>query len=174
MISATIGEFDDVHLFVAAARRLRGRFPTLDAYFPYAVPELDRSLGIRRTKLRHWVLLAGLSGVFVAWFVQRWCNAIDYPYLVGGRPFDSLPTHVPIMFETGVLFAGCTAFLGVLALSRMPRLWSPILDVPGYDRTSVDRFWLVVENDDPAWTDELAAELRELGAVDVRIVGETA
>jgi hypothetical protein len=173
MISATIGEFEDVHLFVAAAKNLRGRFPTLDAYFPYPVPELDHALGIRRTKLRYGVLVAGLTGVFVAWFVQHWCNAIDYPVLVGGRPFDSFPTNVPIMFETGVLFAGCTAFLAVLLLSRMPRLWSPILDVPGYERTSVDRFWLVVANHDPGWTDDLAGELRELGAVDVRIVGET-
>jgi hypothetical protein len=55
-----------------------------------------------------------------------------------------------------------------LVFSRLPRLTSPILDVPGYARTSVDRFWLVVPHADPAWTDELPRQLLDLGAVEVR------
>jgi hypothetical protein len=173
IFSATIGEFDDARAFVRAAARLRElRFERLDAYMPHPIPELDASLGIRRTKLRHWVLAAALAGIAVAYGVQRWCNAVDYPVLVGGRPFDSIPTDVPIMFETAILFAGTTAFVAVLLLSRMPRLWSPILDVPGYERTSVDRFWLVVGYPDPAWTNDLPRQLAQLGAIDVRIVGE--
>jgi hypothetical protein len=173
IFSATIGEFDDARAFVHAAKRLRElRFTRIDAYMPHPLPELDTSLGIPRTKLRHWVLAAGVTGVIAAYLIQRWCNAVDYAVIVGARPFDSVPTDVPIMFETGILLAGTTAFIAVLLLSRMPRLWSPILDVPGYERTSVDRFWLVVRYPDPAWTSDLPHELHALGAIDVRTVGE--
>jgi hypothetical protein len=172
-VNATIGEFEDAHLFVQAARRLHElRYTAIDAYMPHALPELDAVLGIRRTKLRYWVLAAALSGLVVAFVVQHWCNAIDYPYLVGGRPFASLPTNVPIMFETAILFAGTTAFFGMLLLSRLPRLWSPILDVPGYERTSVDRFWLVVSQSDAAWNADLPAQLTDFGAIEVRTIGE--
>jgi hypothetical protein len=174
MIAGTLAAFADAHLFVVAARRLRAlRCERVQAYMPYALPELDGVLGIRRTNLRWWVLAAGLAGVVFAYLVQWWCNAFDYPYLVGGRPYDSIPTDVPIMFETAVLFAGTTAFLGMLLLSRMPRLWSPVLDAPGFDRTSVDRFWLVVPVSDPGWTADLAGMLAELGAVEVRDLGAT-
>jgi hypothetical protein len=60
----------------------------------------------------------------------------------------------------------------MLALSRMPRLYAPVIDVPGYERTSVDRFWLVVPCSDPAWTEDLSRELEGLGAKAVRTVVE--
>jgi hypothetical protein len=173
VISATIGEFDDARAFVRAAKRLRElHFSEIEAYMPHAIPELDASLGIARTKLRHWVLVAGLAGVVGAYLVQWLCNAIDYPIIVGARPFNSLPSDVPIMFESGILLSGTTAFVAMIVLSRMPRLWSPILDVPGYERTCVDRFWLVVRYPDPAWTRDLPRTLAELGAIDVRAVGD--
>jgi hypothetical protein len=172
MIRGVIGAFEDPRALVAAARGVRTLgYSDFDVYMPYAVPELDEALGIQRTKLRWWVLAMGLAGVVIAFLVQWWCNAIDYPYLVGGRPYDSLPTDVPIMFETGILFAGTTAFIAALVLSRMPRLLSPILDVSEFWRTSVDRFWLVVHHADPERTNELVRHLEELGAAEVREAG---
>jgi len=172
-MDAVIGEFDSADGLLVAARWLRDRgYSHIDAYMPHGVPELEQTLGIKRTGLRYWVLAAGLTGVAVAFLIQWWCNAIDYAYLVGGRPYNSLPTSVPIMFETAVLFAGTTAFVTALLLSRMPRVWSPVLDVPGYERTSVDRFWIVVGYPDPAWTDDLRERLAELGALEVRTVGQ--
>jgi hypothetical protein len=173
VIAATIGEFEDPGALVRAIRRMRElRYTRLDTYTPHAMPEIDAALGIPRTRLRWWVLAAGLGGVGLAYLAQWWCNAFDYPYLVGGRPYNSIPTDVPIMFETGVLLAGTTAFVAMLLSSRMPRLWSPVLDVPGYERTCVDRCWLVVHHPDPAWTEDLPRQLSELGAVAVRTVGQ--
>jgi hypothetical protein len=173
VISGVIGIFSESHLVVEACHRLRERrFRRLETYGPYAVPELDDALGIQRTMLRWVVLALGLSGVAIAYFVLWWTNAIDYPYLVGGRPFNSVPADVPIMFETGVLFAGVAGFVGAFLASGMPRLYTPVIDVPGFDRTSVDRFWIVIPFTDPAWSSEVVGELRELGAIDVRLVGE--
>lgn len=173
MTSAVVASFEESDLLVSACRRLHELgYRRFEAYSPHVVPELDEVLGIRRTKLRWWVLAAGLAGVVVGFFVLWWTNAFDYPYLVGGRPFNSIPADVPIMFETAVLFAGTTAFVLALLVSRLPRLHSPVLDIPGFERTSVDRFWIVIRYPDPAWTDELPDHLRDLGAIEVRNVGE--
>jgi hypothetical protein len=173
MISAYIGEFGSAEALVQAVRNVRDlHYTRIETYVPHVIPELDRALEIKRTRLRWWVFAAGITGVALAYLIQWWCNAADYPYLVGGRPYDSVPTDVPIMFETGVLFAGTTAFLAMLLVSRLPRLWSPILDVPGFERTSVDRYWLVVHYPDPAWSEELPQQLSSMGAIEVRTVGD--
>jgi hypothetical protein len=172
MISAIIGEFDQSHLIVEATKHLRGLgYSRLDTFTPHAIPSLDEAFGIRRTMLRWWVLAMGLTGVAVAYLIEWGTNAILYPSLIGGRPYNSVATDIPIMFETGVLFAGVTAFVSCLVASRMPRLYSPILEVPGFDRTSVDRFWLFVEHPDPAWTADLPKKLEDLGALRVLRVG---
>jgi hypothetical protein len=173
MIAGVVGVFADAHLLVEACKRLRERrFTRIATYAPYAIAELDPVLGIRRTLLRWVVLVAGLTGVGVAYLVLWWTNAIDYPYLSGGRPFNSIPADIPIMFETGVLFAGVAGFVGAFVASGLPRLYTPIVDVPGFERTSVDRFWVVVPFTDPAWSSDLTRQLEELGAVEVRTVGE--
>src|SRR6185312_17470532 len=91
----------------------------------------------------------------------------DYPLNVGGRPFNSLPADIPIMFETTVLFAGTASFFAVLLASGMPRLHHPIHEVPGSESITLERFWLAVEDDDGRDV-VLRTRLIELGALAVR------
>ena len=58
------------------------------------------------------------TAFLIIWF----CNAVNYPLNVGGRPLDSIVADIPIMFETTVLFAGIGAFSAALATNRLPRL----------------------------------------------------
>jgi hypothetical protein len=135
----------------------------LDTFTPYPMPEAEEKLGLPRTRIPIAVFLFGLLGCAVAYLILWFCNAWDYPLDVGGRPLDSIPADIPIMFETTVLFAGTTAFFSVLFLSRMPRLHHPIQEVPGSESITLDKFWLKVGGthaDDP----ELRARLVDLGA----------
>jgi hypothetical protein len=70
---------------------------------------------------------------------------------------------VPITFEMGVLFAGLTAFIAVFALSGLPRLWHPLFEVDGFERATIDRFFLLVGADDPRFEPE--ATRRDLEAL---------
>ena len=123
------------------------------------------------------VLGAGGAGALLALAVLHWTNGIDYPLDVGGRPLLSLPSYVPIVFETTVLFASLAAFASVLVFSGLPRLHHPVFDFEGFERTTIDRFWITVGDvrrfaRDVASEElrRLAAELTRLGAV--RVHGE--
>jgi hypothetical protein len=146
---------------VEAARRAYALgYRKIEAYTPFVIPELDDVLAIRRTRSPWLVLGGGLTGIAAALGIQWWTNAVDYPLDVGGRPRFSLPTDVPIVFEIAILFAAFAAFFAVLFGSRLPRLHDPMFDVPGFERTSVDRFWIVI-SDAFAFEGDDIIELRE-------------
>ena len=145
MTDLLIAELDSPETAIATARRVRELgYGRLEAYVPFPISELDDALAIRRTRTPYIVLLAGIAGAAIALLIQWWTNAWDYPLDVGGRPRFSIPTDIPIVFETTVLFAASAAFACVLLGARLPRLHDPVFDLPGFERTSIDRFWIVV------------------------------
>jgi Protein of unknown function (DUF3341) len=173
--SGLVAEFTTVEEAVGAARGLRALgYHQLRAYTPFPVPELAEPLGIPRTPIPRFVLGAGIAGGLLALLVVWWTNAIDFPLDVGGRPLSSWPSDVPIVFETTILFAAGTAFALVFLLSGLPRLYDPIMSVEGFERTSLDRFWIAVDDGDgparSALDVDLAARLGALGAVAIRVV----
>src|SRR4051812_1235210 len=138
-------ELDSAEATVAAAGRLTALgYTSVEAYTPFPIPELDVALNRRRTRLPWLALLAGTTGATLAYAVLSWTNAFDYRLDVGGRPYNSLPTHIPIMFESTVLLAALTAFGAALLLSGLPRLHHRLFELDGFERTTIDRFWIIV------------------------------
>jgi hypothetical protein len=172
MTHGLLAEFESPEALLAAARHLREAGLTrLTAFTPFPVEGLDEVLELRRTRIPLAVLLIGLAGGSLAFLFQYWANGLDYPLDVGGRPLFSWPTFVPITFETVVLFGSFAAFFGLLAASRLPRLWQPIFEVEGFERATIDRFFLGVDAADPRYRpDRLAALLPRLGALRVAAV----
>jgi hypothetical protein len=179
MVDPVVVELASADAAVAAAERLRALgYTRLAAYTPFPVAALETTLHIPRTKLPWLVLAAGTSGAALSYAILAWTNATDYRLDVGGRPYNSLPSHVPIVFETTVLLAALTAFAAALLLSGLPRLHHRVFDIEGFERTTLDRFWIVVGDpssspgeDAPAPEEELRvlrAELLPLGALVVR------
>lgn len=174
MRSGLVAEFTEPKALLAAGRRVREiGCRRVEVYSPFRIDGLDEALGIRRSRIPVFVLGAALTGIGVAYGVIWLCNAYDYPINVGGRPLNSVPSDVPIMFETAVLFAALTAFVLAILTSGMPRLHDSMSDIEGVERTSIDRFWLTVEDTDPFYDDALVDELRRMGAV-VRVVRRAA
>ena len=168
-----VAEFASHEDATRAVKRLRELgYAKLDAFGPFPAPHLEEALGVRRTRLPWFVLGATLGGAALAVAVQAWTNAVDYPIDVGGRPLASWVTHVPIAFETAVLFGAGAAFVLFFLFSGLPRLHHAVFEMEGFERTRVDRFWITIGYPDPVWTADLEAELRDLGADDVRVVGE--
>lgn len=176
MAEPIVAEFESPEAVVAAAERLRALgYRDLEAYTPFPIPELETALSVKRSKLPILVFLAGASGATLSYLILWWTSAIDYPLDVGGRPFNSIPAHIPIMFETTVLFAAGTAFLSALLLSGLPRLHHRVFELDGFERTTLDRFWITIGDARTVGADVLAdelatlrAELVTLGAVAVR------
>jgi hypothetical protein len=79
---------------------------------------------------------------------------------------------VPITFEMGVLFSALTAVVTLAVWSKLPTLWQPVFEVQGFDRASIDRFFLWISSEDAAFHPILSTTLLfELGALRVVSVG---
>jgi hypothetical protein len=126
---------------LAATRAVRDRgCEIVDVYTPYAVHGLDQAMGLRPSRLT-WVCFGcGVVGATLALWFQFWTSAVDWPINVGGKPFNSLPAFVPVIFEVCVLLAG----LGVVAaLLARCRLWPGRAAPADLPSATDDRFVLV-------------------------------
>ena len=72
-----------------------------------------------------------------------------------------------------VLFAGLAAVFGWAWLCRLPRLWHPVFEVEGFERASIDRYFLAVDARDAHYVADVSMRrLAELGALRVQRVGD--
>lgn len=98
------------------------------------------------------------------WF-QWWTSAVSWPLNVGGKPWNSLPAFVPIIFEGMVLAAGLGTVLALLVVARLRpgKRATPI--VPG---VMDDRFALLIDETDATFDPLAVSELlRSCHAVEV-------
>jgi hypothetical protein len=164
-----IGEFKDVDGVISAARKTRASgFKIWDVHSPFPIHGIDAVIGVRPTILPWLILGGGLTGLGGALALQWFCNAYDYPYLVAGKPFFSLPADIPVMFECTVLFASLTAVFGMFALNRLPMLYNPLFKSKKFRRVTDDRFFIFIDASDGKFDETQTAEFLKLsGAISV-------
>ncbi len=149
----------------ALAMRAQG-FTAMDAFTPYAVQPVMDALRVPRSRVPLYCLCAGVIGGGYGYLIQFWMNGFDYALNVGGRPLGSVPAYIPPTFEATVLFASLMAIFAFLGFSGLPQIAAPIFSVPGFERASIDRYFLGLESLDPAYDPEIAVRiLRETGAL---------
>jgi hypothetical protein len=163
-IYGLLAEFHDANaLVVAASRTYEAGYRRLDAFTPFPVEGLAEVIGFREKKLPLLVLLGGIVGAITGFGLQYWTSVLAYPLNVGGRPYNSWPSFIPVTFEMTILFAAFTAVLGMLALNGLPMPYHPVFNAPGFALASRDRFFLLVEARDGKFDrDETARFLRSL------------
>ena len=158
------GAFGTGEELVEATRQAyEAGYRRMDAYTPIPVDGLAEALGRRGTVMPLIVLCGGVMGGVTGWFMQWFSATIDYPFNVGGRPFNSWPMFIPIIFELTVLFAAVSGVLGMLFLNGLPRLHHPIFAAQGIERATVDRFYLCIEAADPRWDRQGTRQFLEAG-----------
>lgn len=167
-----LAEFTDAADLIEAARQVRDAGYTVwDCYTPFSVHGLDNAMGIGKTVLPRLVFLGGLAGCIAGLALQWWTNAVDYPFLISGKPLFGLPAAVPIAFETTILFAAFASLLGMLGLNKLPQLHHPLFASERFRRVTNDRFFIAVEATDPKFDVHATRELLErIGSVAVEEV----
>ena len=88
-------------------------------------------------------------------------NSIDYPYIISGKPYISLPAFMPVAFELTVLFSSFGAFFGMWALNGLPKFSNPLFTDPRFDRVTDDRFFLYVDSSDELYDESAVREIYE-------------
>jgi hypothetical protein len=173
-----LGEFTTPEAMLEGARRLGAAgFRHVDTHSPYPVEGVEEALALQRTPIAPITLLGAIVGTLTGYLLQWWCNGVDYPINVGGRPPQSpaswwLPSNIPITFELAVLFGSLSAFLGVFVLSGLPRPHHPAFELEAFRNASVDRFWVSVATA-PDEIPRATAELESAAAARVVAVTES-
>lgn len=114
-------------------------FKDYESYTPFPVHGMEEALGLRLSIVPWATFLCGLAGFITANALQIWTSAYNWPINVGGKPFNSYPAFVPIMFELTVLFAGLGTVAFLFFLIGLPNSRRPI-----DPRLTNDRFALYV------------------------------
>lgn len=178
-----MAEFDNPVDITKAAEKTRAKgFKWWDTCTPFPVHGLDKAMGIRPTILPWLVLGGGLTGTTAGILLQSFTNASSfelfsgipgifvqgYDFLISGKPLNSLPAWIPVIFELTVLLSCLAAAGWMLLLNGLPRLYHPLFKSERFARVTDDRFFLVIEARDPKfYRDETEDFLRSLDPLSI-------
>ena len=165
-MAAVLGVLSDPHSTAGAIRELKGAgFDKLESYSPVPSHEIEEAMDRGPSRVRVWTLVGCLTGVTLGYLMTIWMS-YDYPLIVGGKPYASIPPYTVISFELNILFGGVLTVLGLM----FHGLWLTRKDWGVYRPTfSGDQFGCVV-NCAAGDVDRVQKLLREAGCTEVRVV----
>lgn len=157
--------FEDPESLLKGANQAREKgFSGLDAFTPYPVHGLEKALGLGHSWIPYVALIFGLGGATLGYLFMYWTSVIDWPLNVGGKPFNSWPAFVPIVFECGVLLGGLATFVSLLVATNLPRHKPFVID----PELTNNRFALVIPEAQETVREDIERFLKEAGAIEVK------
>lgn len=169
MKAIVYGHFTDEPDLLNAVKELKDKgIRIADVRTPFPVHGLDAALKFPRSNLPKVAFIGGLAGGAIGLFFQIWVFTKGWPLNIGGKPFLSLPSFIPVAFELTVLFAAFAMGIAFLLRSNLgPGSIPDILD----EQVTDDHFQIIIsaKNNDLTVI-ELAEALAATGAIDVKNV----
>jgi len=170
-IYGSLAEFESADDLLAAVKAAReAGFRRMEAYTPHPIERVSHELG-HKNHLPLVVLIGGALGAGSGFALQYYTSVISYPVRVGGKPLNSWPAFIIVVFEMTILFAAVAAVLGMFALNKLPQPYHPVFNASIFELASRNRYFLLIEARDPAFdpitTPAMLRDLTELQVVDV-------
>lgn len=152
----------------AASSTVKKGYTKYDVYTPYPVHGMDNAMKLKPSKLGYLTLGFGLTGTFIALFFMWWMMAMDYPMIIGGKPFFALPAFIPVTFEVTVLLATLATVIGMLTFFfYFPNNSHPVHDTSFMKKVSSDKYGVCIECADPKFELEGVKEfLTSVGGIE--------
>jgi hypothetical protein len=162
-----VGVFEDEDVLISAVRKVRSSGVKIhEVYSPFPVHGLDEALGYKKTRLPIAAFMFGITGTGLALLMQIWMLGYDWPMIIGGKNFASLPPFIPVTFELTVLLSALGMVATFLIVSDMkPYAWPRQFDV----RSTDDKHVMAVDIDlnGAKSRDEITRILKDAGASEV-------
>ena len=161
------GIWTDEHVLIEAAKKAKASgFDQIEAISPFPLHGIDEAIGIPRSFIPYVTFVFGLAGAgFGTWFTW-WTSAVNYPLIIAGKPFWSIPAFIPIIFECTILFAALSSVGALFAIAGLPKVDPPVIDP---DLTS-HKFALFIPKSGKGYdADKIQALFKEWGAEQVKL-----
>lgn len=138
-----VGIFDDEDVLVHAVENIRDKGVKIkEVYSPFPVHGLDEALGYARTRLPIAAFLFGLAGTTLGLAGQIWMLGFDWPMIIGGKNFYSIPPFIPVTFEFTVLLSAFGMVGTFLVVCDMkPYKWPRVYDI----RSTEDKHVMAID-----------------------------
>jgi hypothetical protein len=163
-----VGVFDDEDVVLSAITKVRQSGIRIhEVYSPFPIHGIDHALGYKKTRLPIAAFLFGLTGTTLALLMQIWMLGYDWPMIIGGKNFWSIPPFIPVTFELTVLISA----LGMVATFFIVSDLKPYKKPRLFDhRITDDKHVMVIDISANAKNrDEITALLKDTGALEVNV-----
>jgi len=145
-----IATFDTTPSVYHAAEQVRDAgYKKWDCITPFPVHGLDKAMGLKRSHVPKFSLAGGIIGFTLGMSLIFWSSYIDYPLIVGGKPYFSPLFAFPVSYELCILFTAFATIGGMLFLNGLPQHYHPVLKSDKILSGMDDKFHIVIESADP-------------------------
>ncbi|MCL4511080.1 MAG: DUF3341 domain-containing protein [Bacteroidetes bacterium] len=146
-------------------------YKDFDVYSPYPIHGLDNAMKLKPSRIGVVTLVLAMIGVVSILLFTWWTNSVNYPLIIGGKPYFAWPSYIPITFEMAVLFGAVSTVISLIAIwLGLPRNSHPLHDTEFMKKVSSDRFGVCVEATDPKFDEKQTMDfLQRLGGENVEL-----
>lgn len=164
-IYGMLAEFETVTELYNACKNVQDAgFTKWEAYSPFPIHGLDKIMKLSPSKLPWIVAVVAFvcgTGGYLSW---TWMNAIDYKFVIAGKPFYSWPAYFLPGFECTVLSAAIACLIGMIALNKL-HLYHPLFKVERFKQVTNNKFFISVQSTDPKFNVvEIETFFKKIGA----------
>ena len=161
-----LGVYDDEEVLIGAVETARSQGIRIhDCYSPFPVHGLGHALGYKRSKLSIAAFIFGGLGTALALLMQFWMMGADWPMIVGGKNYTSIPTFFPVTFELTVLLSA----LGMVAVFMIISDLRPYGQPKVFDLRATDDMHIMAIDlsKNSIGIEEMKSILNDTGAVEI-------
>lgn len=162
-----VGVFDNDEVLLDGIGKVRTNGLKIhDVFSPFPVHGIDDALGLKKSRLPKAAFLFGLTGTSLALTMQIWMLGYDWPMIIGGKNYASLPPFIPVTFELTVLLSALGMVATFMIISDLkPYRWPRQFDVRSTDDKHVMAIDLALNGGKSK--EEISRILKDAGASEV-------